>query len=135
MHVLTNNENQLIHEIADDHQIARNVQDNQEMMIGVAFTAPFELLNFFLFHAVVHVDVTEDTNKEGRPLATVTLKDSCGKIFTVMRAFLPCQQEWIFYWLFNTGFVTLLGKESLTGMKVIVTDSDSQEIRLLDVAI
>ena len=105
------------------------------MMIGIAFATPFELRQFKLFHAVVNVDVTEDTNNEGRPLATVTSKDSHGKMFTVLRAFLPNQQEWSFQWLFGTVFVTLLGEECLNGMKVIITDGDSQEIKLLDAAI
>ena len=64
VHVLINNENQLMHEIANHHRITWNVQDNQDMMIGVAFATPFELRQFWLFHAVVHVYVTEDTNKD-----------------------------------------------------------------------
>ena len=127
--------NKIIYDVAKEHRNARNINDDQEMMIGIAFATPFELRQFKLFHAVVNVDVTEDTNNEGRPLATVTSKDSHGKMFTVLCAFLPNQQEWSFQWLFGTVFVTLLGKECLNGMKVIITDGDSQEIKLLDAAI
>ena len=46
------------------------------MMIAVAYTFPFEMRQFRLFNAAVHIDATVKTNKEERPLVTVTGKDS-----------------------------------------------------------
>ena len=45
------------------------------MMIAVAYTFPFEMRQFCLFNAVIHIDATAKTNKEERPLVTVTGKE------------------------------------------------------------
>ena len=75
------------------------------------------------------------TNKEGRPLILVSSKDGNGKMFTIMRVFLPNQQAWAYHWLFQSVFPLLLGKEYLLQVKMIVTDGDPQETSQLDIAI
>jgi hypothetical protein len=67
---------------------------------------------------------------------TVSLKDLYGKMFIVMRAFLPNEQRsWSYKWFFQTVLPALLGKDVLKRIKIIVTDGHSQEISQLDDAI
>ena len=54
------------------HRTKRNIADNQEMVVGLAFTTPAEIRQFQLFHTVLHIDATADTNNESRPLVTVS---------------------------------------------------------------
>ena len=54
-------------------------------------------------------------------------------MFTVLRAFLPSEQAWAFQWLFNTVFPQLLGKKTLSDVKLMVTDRDAQETSQLDI--
>ena len=79
----------------------------------------------------MHIDATADSNKEGRPLVTVTSKDSFGHMFFVLRAFLPSEQSWAYKWLFQTMFPSLIGKDVLKEINIVVTDGDSQEITQL----
>jgi hypothetical protein len=90
---------------------------------------------FKMFSDVLHIDCTADTNHEDRPFLTITGRDSNGKMFTILRAFLPNERAWVFRWLFQMVMPTLLGKEYIARVKVIVTDGDSQERSQLDIAI
>jgi hypothetical protein len=66
--------------IVDDHRRELKIHDTQEMMVGIAYGMPYELEQFGLFHVSMHIDATSDSNKEERPLVTVTSKDSYGHI-------------------------------------------------------
>jgi hypothetical protein len=121
--------------IVTDHRRELKVDDSKEMMVGIAYAMPFELDQFALFHVSLHIDATSDTNKEGRPLVTVTSKDSYGRMFFVLRAFLPSEQSWAYKWLFHTVFPVLIGKEVLNKVSIVVTDGDSQEITQLEDAV
>jgi hypothetical protein len=115
-------------QIVDDHRRVLKIDDSKELMVGLACAMPFELQQFGLFHVSMHIDATADSNNEGRPLVTVTSKDSYGKMFFVLRAFLPSEQSWACKWLFQTVFPVLIGKYVLNKLSVVVTDGDSQEI-------
>jgi hypothetical protein len=117
--------------VVGDHRRELKLADTKEMMVAIAYGMPFELAQFALFHVSLHIDATSDTNKEGRPFVTVTSKDSFGKMFFVLRAFLPSEQSWAYKWLFQTVFPVLIGKEVLSKLSLVVTDGDSQEITLL----
>ena len=121
--------------VVDGHRQELEIECSKEMMVGVAYGMPFELDQFGLFHVALHIDATADTNIEGRPLVTVTSKDSYGKMFFVLRAFLPSEQSWAYKWLFQTVFPVLIGKEVLQKISIIVTDGDSQEITQLEDAV
>ena len=104
-------------------------------MVALAYSSPLELKQFTLFHAVLHVDGTAQTNKENRPLIMVTTKDSRGKMLPILRAFLPSEQAWAFQWLFSSVFPLILGEELLRRVEMIITDGDAQATSQLDLAI
>jgi hypothetical protein len=122
-------------QIVGDHRRELKIDDSKEMMVGIAYGMPFELDQFGLFHVSMHIDATADSNKEGRPLVTVTSKDSYGRMFFVLRAFLPSEQSWAYKWLFQTVFPKLIGTEVLNKISIVVTDGDSQEITQLEDAV
>lgn len=120
---------------ASGSRAARNIDESQDLLVAFAWVLPHERRQFSLYPFVVHIDGTNSTNIESRPLVTITGRDSLGNQFTVLRAFLPNNQAWIFKWLFQTVFPILLGKESLKRIVVIITDGDSQETSQVDYAI
>jgi hypothetical protein len=120
---------------AEERRAALGALDDQDIGIGVAWMLTEERRQFLLFPYVVQVDATSSTNKEGRPLLTVTIRDSRGKMITVLRVFLPNEQAWVFRWLFQIVFPHFLGQDCISRIQVIVTDGDSQEISQLDMAI
>jgi hypothetical protein len=83
-----------------DHRRLLPIANLQEMMVGIAYAMPYEVKQFHLFNVCLHIDATADSNKEGRPLVTVSSKDSYGKMFIALRAFLPNEQSWSYKWFF-----------------------------------
>jgi hypothetical protein len=124
-----------IDKYAKENRAQLRVADSNDLMIACAWVLPQERRQFMLFPFVLHVDTTADSNKEKRPLLTVSGRDSTGKMFTVLRALVPNERTWIFRWIFQTVFPTLLGVSNLSLVKVIVSDGDSQETSQLDSAI
>ena len=55
-------------------------------------------------------------------------------MFNVICVFLPSEQAWVFKWFFFVAMPSILGKELLQSVKIIITDGDSQEIQQLDEA-
>jgi hypothetical protein len=94
---------------AEDHRNSLHVLDDQDLMIGCAWTTPCEKRLFKMFSEVLHIDCTADTNIECRPLLTISCRDSCGSMFVVLRAFLPNERAWVFRWMFQTVMPRLLG--------------------------
>jgi hypothetical protein len=120
---------------SEEHRNALKVSDDQDLMIGCAWLLPDEFRQFVLFPYVIHIDTTFDTNKEKRPLLTVSGRDSEGHMFTILRALLPNERGWVFRWIFQSVFPSLMGVLNLQRVCCFVTDGDSQETSQLDRAI
>ena len=118
-----------------DTRIAFNVQAHQKFLMGIAWVIPCEKRIFELFPEVVLVDTTQGTNNEDRPLLTMTGKDSNGKMFTFLRAFMPNEKSWSYRWIFSIVMPHLFGNTILNRIQVMITDGDSQEYGQLDNAI
>ena len=117
---------------ANDHRKARKLSNDQEMMVALAYSSPFQIKQAKLFPTVFHIDCTADTNKEGRPLLTITAKDSNAKFFTVVQCFLPNEKGWSFKWFFQNAVPVLISLDTLMDCKYVVTDGDQQLIQQLE---
>ena len=78
------------------HRNAFSVQHNKSLFIGLAWVIPMEQKLFHHFPEVICVDTTSHTNKDKRPLLTVSGRDTHGKMFIILRAFLPNERAWVF---------------------------------------
>ena len=114
---------------------AANCTEEQNLMLGFTWVLPCERRLFEMFPEVLTIDCTADTNNEGRPLLTMNGKDSNGKMFTVLRAFLPNEKAWVFRWLFSYILPKMFGSTVINQIKVVITDGDSEEYEQLDMAI
>ena len=112
-----------------------SVLKEQQFMMAFAWSIPEEKKIFELFPSVLFVDTTCDTNNEGRPLLSINGKDTSSRTFTLVRAFLPNQQMWIFRWVFCILLPKMYGHRILSQIQVVITDGDSQETTQLDNAI
>jgi hypothetical protein len=72
------------------------------------------------------INVTHATNSEGRPLAVAASVDAHMKLFTPIRAFLPSECQWVFHWLWTTAASTLLSRENIRRMELVLSDSNSK---------
>ena len=104
-------------------------------MVSIAYASPFQIQHFNLFPEVLHIDVTADTNKEGRPLCTITTKDSNDKFFIVLMCFMANKKGWSFKWLFQNALPLLLSKGALKKCQFVITDGDLVCINQLEIAI
>jgi hypothetical protein len=120
---------------AEMHRVSLDLRNTQELMIASAWVLAPEIRLAYQFPEVLLMDSTADTNKESRPLFTITGKDSTGHMFTILRAFVPNERAWVFRWLFQTVMPALLGKDLLLRVRAVITDGDSQEISQLDDAL
>ena len=72
------------------------------------------------------IDVTYGTNSEGRPLGLTACVDADMKSFTPLRAFMPSECSWVFRWIWETAIPTLLGRQNLTRVQLVLSDGDAK---------
>lgn len=120
---------------ARESRLAVGATDEQDILIGCCWVLPEGRRLFHAFPEVICIDGTHETNNERRPLLTVSVKDSNGKVVVVVRCFTPNERSWFFRWLFQEAIPTLFGQQSLLAVRLIVTDGDAQEMSQVDYAI
>ena len=112
-----------------------DLSDDQTLLIALCWVAQFEKRLFNLFPKTMFVDCTADTNKEKRPLFTISGRDSNGKMFILLRAYFPNEQAWAFRWIFSTIFPKCFPSTTLRRIVFVCSDGDSQEFSQIDAAI
>jgi hypothetical protein len=117
---------------AQETRSTRNLCSDQKLLVACAWVTPEEWRLFQLYGNVLYIDVTNDTNQEKRPMLTIVVKDGNGKTYTVLRCLMPHECRWIFRWLFKISLPTLLGRDNLKRVNVVITDGDTQETAVLD---
>lgn len=105
------------------------------VMLGAVWMRHEDYCLFRRFPEVLVIDATHKTNNEGRPLLLVCGKDSDGNAFVILRIFMPNETLAFFRWVFLDVFPSLLGKEDLKRVQLVLTDGDSQEFNALDESI
>jgi len=108
---------------------------SQRILMGVAWISTAALDKIRRFPEVLSIDVTNKTNKEGRPLFKVQATDGDGKIFTVCTALLWDKSREAFTWALRTALKKLVGERVLNVTATILSDGDGQEIDAIDAAI
>jgi MULE transposase domain len=99
---------------------AVGAREDQDILIGCCWVLPEGRCLFHAFPEVLCVDGMHETNNESRPLVTLSVKDSNGKVTVVVRCFAPNERSWFFRWLFQEAIPALLGEESLHSVKLIM---------------
>jgi hypothetical protein len=120
---------------ARDSRVAVNASDEQDVLLAIVWVLPNSKQLFRAYPEVVFIDGTHKTNYENRPLVTMGVKDSKGKMQIVLRAFVPNERAWLFRWLFQVATPSLLGASSCDLVRLQITDGDSQETSQLDDAL
>ena len=77
------------------------------------------------------MDATADTNKNTFPLVTIAEKDLHGKMFIILRAFLPSEKSWADCWVFQTVLPYLLDGIALSMIRATMSNGNSQGITQL----
>ncbi len=112
-------------EYAQESKQAVGARDDQDILIACCWVLPDGRRLFKVFPEVVCIDGTHETNKESRPLLTLSAKDSDGNVMVVVRCFAPNERSWLFCWLFQEDLCVLLGAQTLQLVKQVMTNGDS----------
>jgi MULE transposase domain/SWIM zinc finger len=119
----------------EDHPVAyvstirrsMDIPDTNQVLLAAVWTSDPQRRLYTLFPEVTAADVTEQTNKEKRPLLLLGGLTSDNESFTFCQAFLPSQQKWVFDWFFSTAVPALFSQETLHRTTLMLTDGDSKE--------
>ena len=103
-----------------------------KILLAIAWVKGSERRLFELFPEVGIADVTAGTNNEKRPLFIFVGRDSNGKTFYGLRAYLPSECRWVFHWLWSEAIPKLLGPENVKRIQLILTDGDINLYEPLD---
>ena len=120
---------------ARESRVSVNASDNQDVLLAIVWVLPNSKQLFRAYPEVLFIDGTHKTNYENRPLVTMGVKDSKGKMQVILRAFVPNERAWLFRWLFQVATPSLLGASSCDLVRLQITDGDSQETSQLDDAL
>ena len=69
-------------------------------------------------------------NNERTPLLLINGKDSEGKEFLILKAFLPFERSWVFWWILFVILLTFFFQKNF--VKVVISDRDFQEYSQID---
>jgi hypothetical protein len=105
------------------------------VLLALVWVLPHSKKLFESYFEVLFIDGTHTTNNKDCPLLTIAAKDGYGNVHVILHAFIPNEQWWLFRWLFQTAVPSLLGRQICDKVKLIVTDSDAQEIDQLNKAL
>lgn len=114
---------------------AAELRENQSFYIACAFCTTEARRLFRLFPEVFKIDTTCGSNRECRPLATVSIRTGSGSYMVVAYFFLQDEKRITFRWIFQIALPALFGREVLSRVRCIISDGDAQETTELDDAI
>ena len=80
----------------EETRVAKNCTNIDRLFMSIVWVIPQERMLFNLFPEVITVDTVYSTNNEKRALFTMSGKDNNGTMFTILRAFLPNEQAWVY---------------------------------------
>ena len=121
--------------VAAEHHTALNTQPHQDLLLSVALTTPEEISLLPLYPEVLYVDCVGVTNTNKLPLLSITGKTCLGRMFTILRAYLPNERSWVFRWVFSTVLPKVFPRYLRNSVKVIISDGDAQEFTQLNCGI
>ncbi|CAB9510893.1 unknown protein [Seminavis robusta] len=102
----------------------QDMQVGKKVFLACAWCTEEERKLFQKYPEVLMVDVTFQTNNQGRPLFTSCSPGRDMFFFTPLRAYLPSQCRWVFSWLFGSAIPLLLGMYSLARTQLVLSDGD-----------
>ena len=113
-------------------EMCEELKVGQNILLACAWCRTDEARMFDAWPEVLMLDVTFQTNSEGRPLGLSVGQDGNVDSFTPVRVFMPSQCQWVFSWIFGTAFPTLLGREALERTQLVLTDGDDKIYKAFD---
>ena len=107
---------------------------SKRVLLGAAWIDMEAYRLFLRFPEILFVDSTHKTNNEGRPLLLMCGRDQNGKAFVVCRIFMPNETSAFYRWVFLKCLPSMIGRDHLQRVRLVVTDGDAQEFDAVEEA-
>ena len=99
--------------------------DNGEKILLALSVATDEMIRAMQMHPEVQfMDQMSNVNSQKRDIFLSVLKASTGGCFIGNLTILPCQQRWIFLKIYQTFFLFLYGVDTISRLRLVLTDDD-----------
>lgn len=124
-----------IMEYAATTRTAIGATEDQDVLVALVWMSSEQQQLFEAFPDSLAVDGTHKTQKENWELITMAVLDMAGNPEVVIKCWAPNNRRWLFKWLFETAVPAMVGRPACAGVKLVITDGDSQECTQLDMAL
>ena len=94
------------------------------ILLALSVTTDEMIRSMQMHPEVQFFDVMANVNKQKRDMFLSVLKAASGGCFIGNLTILPCQQRWIFLKIYQTFFLYLYGKDTISKIRLVLTDDD-----------
>ena len=101
-------------------------KDGTDILLAVSIASDEMIRAFHMFPEVAYLDVTSNTNAEGRDLFLMVGKDADGSTFIANATIIPSQQRWVFKKIYHF-FPLIYGETCISRLRLALTDDDPAE--------
>ena len=109
----------------DQIRNAMRVNNNQDVLLAIAWTTSYEVQMLKKFPELITFDVTEKTNNQKRGLFLGTGLDGNGQLYPCLHVFMPNSQIGSYGWIYDTAIPALWDLETIQNIRAIGTDGES----------
>jgi len=114
---------------------AVNAQNDQDVLVALVWMSVTQSQIFSAFPEQLSIDGTHKTQRENWELITFAVLDQAGNPEVVVKCWAPNHRRWLFKWLFQNAIPALVGRSACEGVRLIITDGDSNECDQVDQAL
>ena len=109
------------------------VNEDSDVLLAIAWISGEEKELIRRFPEIISADVTEQTNKEKRPLYLFCGLDGNNHLFPAFHCLMPNSSSEIYQWVYESAFLELVGKETVLRNQAFFTDGESAMYESLEV--
>jgi hypothetical protein len=106
--------------------------DTKCILLSAAWVDEEAWREFMCYPEVLFIEFTHGTNNESHLLLNLVGKNSNGKVFPLVRIFMPNETASFYWCVLPKALPILIGKENLARVIYLMSDGNSQEFNMID---
>ena len=100
------------------------LQDTSRTLLALSVATNSMIRTMQMFPEVQFIDVAANMNKQKRDVLFSVVKEATGETFIVNMTVMPCGRRWIFQKIYQSFFMFLYGKTTISRIELVLTDDD-----------
>ncbi|KAL7543722.1 hypothetical protein ACHAXR_013004 [Thalassiosira sp. AJA248-18] len=102
-------------------------KEGTEILLALSVATDEMVRHVNMFPEVFYLDVTANTNRQKRDLFIMVVKDANGQTFIGNATVIPSGKRWVFQKIYQSFFVHLYGRVTISRNRLALTDDDNAE--------